>query len=150
MPLFGLRFFFDILNISGITEYILLETQSMCSPSKGQFILSRETIQNAFFFFRILPLFELGLSSDSFEISLLLLSIFYLGLGVCVHYPKSDPSYQGRQFKIHYIFRIMSLFRPTTFNALSSTPQRALAPFCSVIVFLLKSILKLQYLILYY
>ena len=39
----------------------------------------------------------------------------YLKLGVCVHYPKSNPYYQGRkQFKMHF-FRTMSLFRLTLF-----------------------------------
>ena len=26
----------------------------------------------------------------------------YLNLGICVHYPKSNPYYQGRQFKKHF------------------------------------------------
>ena len=37
-----------------------------------------------------------------FVISLLLLKI--LKLGVCVHYPKSNLYYQGRQFKMHFFF----------------------------------------------
>ena len=28
----------------------------------------------------------------------------YLKLGVCVHYPESNPYYQGRQFKMHFFF----------------------------------------------
>ena len=36
----------------------------------------------------------------------------YLKLGVCVHCPKSNPYYQGRQFKMDFFFffRIMPLF----------------------------------------
>ena len=34
-----------------------------------------------------------------------------LNLGICVRYPKSNQNYQGRQFKMHFFFRIMSLFR---------------------------------------
>ena len=58
MPLFWHR----KLTFSNICYYwrYLLWTRSMCSPSKEQSILSRKTIQNAFFFFfRIKPLFWL-------------------------------------------------------------------------------------------
>ena len=34
--------------------------------------------------------------------------MFYLKLGICVHCPKSNPYYQGRQFKMHFL-RIMAL-----------------------------------------
>ena len=29
----------------------------------------------------------------------------FLKLGVCVHYPKSNPCYQGRQFKMHFFLQ---------------------------------------------
>ena len=41
----------------------------------------------------------------------------YLKLGVCVHYPKSNPCYQGRQFKIHFFTELYSFF---IFDFLSS------------------------------
>ena len=35
----------------------------------------------------------------------------YLKLGICVQYPKSNPYYQGRQFKMQFFFfRIMLFF----------------------------------------
>ena len=46
----------------------------------------------------------------------------FLKLGICVHYPKSNLYYQGRQFKMHFfLFRIMPLFGIKTFYPLSST-----------------------------
>ena len=41
----------------------------------------------------------------------------YLKLGVCVHYPKSNLYYQGRQFKM-YLYRIMPLFSSSEHNML--------------------------------
>ena len=45
-----------------------------------------------------------------FVISVIIEDI-YLKLGVCVHYQKNNPCYQGRQFKMIFIFRIMPLLR---------------------------------------
>ena len=69
----------------------------MCSLSKEQFALSRETIQNAFFF-RIMPHFQLRKTLTFCNISVITEDI-YLKLGVCVHYPKRNPYYQEK-----YIF----------------------------------------------
>ena len=44
----------------------------------------------------------------------------YLKLGFCVHYPKINLYYQGRQFKMH-IVRIVRLFRLRFFYPLSRT-----------------------------
>ena len=50
----------------------------------------------------------------------------YLKLGLCVHYQRSNPYYQGRQFKMHFFFsQIYALFQLKTFNPLSSTPQQS-------------------------
>ena len=45
-------------NISIITEDIYEQLKSMCTLSKEQSILSRDTIQNAFFFLELFPLFN--------------------------------------------------------------------------------------------
>ena len=75
----------------------------MCSQSKGQPILSRETIENAFFFFRIMHLFQLR-NTLAFCNTPVINQDIDLKLGVCVHYPKSNPYYQGRQFKMDFFF----------------------------------------------
>ena len=76
----------------------------MCSLSKEQSMLSRKTIQNAFFFFfffRIMLLFRLRKTLTFCNISIITEDI-YLKLGICVHCPKSNSYYQGRQFKMHF------------------------------------------------
>ena len=49
--------------------------------------------------------------------------IMYLKLGIFVHYPKSNPCYQGRQFKMHFFFFFQNNAPFLTFNPVSSTPQ---------------------------
>ena len=72
----------------------------MCSLSKEQYMLSRETIQNAFFLKNYAP-FDLEKTLTFCNISVITEDI-YLKHGICVHYPKSNTYYQGRQFKIHF------------------------------------------------
>ena len=57
-----------------------------------------------------------------------------LKLPVCVHYPMSNPYYQWRQFKMHFSFRIMSLFRLRLFILYQAPQSRALAPACGALV----------------
>ena len=52
-------------NISVFTEDIFLETQSLCSLFKVQSILSRETIQIAFFFSELCHSFDLDFLSTA-------------------------------------------------------------------------------------
>ena len=80
----------------------------MCSVSKEQSILSRETIQNAFFC-RILPLFQLRKTLIFCNISRVIEN-YLLKLRVCVHYPKSNPYIKEDNSKFTF-FRIMPLFR---------------------------------------
>ena len=47
----------------------------------------------------------------------------YLKLRVCLHYPKRNPYYQGRQFKMHFFLHNYAPFSTKTFYLLSSTPQ---------------------------
>ena len=49
---FGVVIVVVVQELSHFVTYHLLKTQSMCLLSKVQSILSRETIQNAFFFFQ--------------------------------------------------------------------------------------------------
>ena len=49
-------------------------------------------------------------------------------LGVCVHYLKSNPYYQGRQFKMHFSFRIMFLFRVRLFIFYQAPHSQKLSP----------------------
>ena len=57
----------------------------------------------------------------------------YLKLGVCVHYPESNPYYQGRSFKM-YFFRIMPLFCIRIFIHYQAPHSRALASACSALL----------------
>ena len=43
----------------------------------------------------------------------------YLKLGICTHHPKSNPSSQGRHFKMHFFFSELCL----RLYPLSSTPK---------------------------
>ena len=56
-------------------------------------------------------------------------------LGICVHYPKSNPYCQGRQFKM-YFSRIIPLFRHRLFIFYQASYSRVLAPAFSAFVFL--------------
>ena len=58
----------------------------------------------------------------------------YLDLGICIHYPKSNPYYQRRQFKMIFFFRIMPLFRLKIFMLYQASHSRALAPACCALV----------------
>ena len=71
----------------------------MSSLSKKQSMLSRESIQNAFFFFRIMLPFRFRKTLSFGNISVITEGI-YLKLRVCVPYPKSNPYRQGRQSKM--------------------------------------------------
>ena len=62
----------------------------------------------------------------------------YLKLGACVHYPMSNPCYQGRDFKCIF-FRIMTLFRLRLFILYEAPHSRAFAPACSALVLNLSS-----------
>ena len=58
----------------------------------------------------------------------------YLKRGLYVHYPKSNPYYQGRQFKMLFFFRIMP---PLDFDFLSlikHSHSPGLAPACDALV----------------
>ena len=55
----------------------------------------------ALLFLRIMALFQLGKILTFCNISVITENI-YLKLGVCVHYPKSNPYYQGSRFKMHF------------------------------------------------
>ena len=70
----------------------------------------------------------------------------YLKLGVCVHYPKSNSYYQGRQFKMLFFPRIMPLFN---LDLLSSIKHRASKHWDlhAVLLFLFLAISKLPILI---
>ena len=69
----------------------------------------------------------------------------YLKLWVCVHYPKSSPYYQGRQFKMLFFFRIMTLFPLRLFILYQAPHSRELAHACSALVSLiLQDFLKLK------
>ena len=95
----------------------------MCSLSKEQFIVSRETIQNAFFFSELCSFFDLGKTFTFCNISVITKDI-YMKLSVCIHYPKRNSCYQGRQFKMHFLFFLNLCPFPTyTFYPLSSTLQ---------------------------
>ena len=73
----------------------------MCSLSIEQSILLGEKIQNTFFI--IMPLFRLRKTLTVCNMSVNTEDV-YLQLGVCVHYPKSNPYYQKRQFKMQFSF----------------------------------------------
>ena len=47
----------------------------------------------------------------------------YFKLGISVHYPKNNPCYQGRQFKMQFGFQNYVPFSTLTFYPLSSTQQ---------------------------
>ena len=52
----------------------------------------------------------------------------YLDPGVCVHYPKSNPYYQGRQFKMHFFFFFQNYASFFDFDFLSSIKQTTPPP----------------------
>ena len=100
----------------------------MCSLSKEQSILSRET-----HFFQNYAPFSTW-TFLTFVISVITEDID-LKFGVCVHYPKSNPYRQGRQFKIHFLFRIMPLFSSPEHNVLKGAFRVVRCPsyvICSV------------------
>ena len=115
-----------------ISLLFILETRSMCSLPKEQFILSRETIQNAFF--RIMPHFWLIKTWTFCNISVFTEDI-YLKLRVCVHFPKSNPYYQGRQFKMLF-FYFLELYPFINLKISSSMKHssQALLPACGALV----------------
>ena len=75
-----------------------LNSQYMLTILKGQSILSRQFKMH--FFPELCHFFDLGFF-DIFNISFIAEDI-ELKLGLCVHYPKINPCYQGRQFEIHF------------------------------------------------
>ena len=106
----------------------------MCSLSKELSILSRETIQNGFFS-RIMPLSQLRKTLTKCNISIITEDI-YLKLRVCVHYPKSNHNYEGRQLNFFcFSFRIMPLFRLTVCILYQVPHSQALAPTCGALVY---------------
>ena len=66
----------------------------MCSRSKEQSIISRETIKK--FFFSELCLFFNLEKLKHFVIISVIAEDIYLKVRVCVHYPKSNPHDQGK------------------------------------------------------
>ena len=89
-------------NISFVTEDIyILETLNMCSLSKSSPHYQGRQFK-MHIFLELSPFFNLE------KLTFCNISIItednYLKLGKCVHYPKSNPYYQGRQFKIFLFF----------------------------------------------
>ena len=60
----------------------------------------------------------------------------YLKLGVCVHYPKGNPYYQGRQLKKNFFFNseLCPVFDLRLFILYQTPHSRALAPACGALV----------------
>ena len=92
----------------------------MCALSKEQSILSRETIQNIFFL-EFCPFFTLDIFGY-FVISVIA-EVIDFELGVYVYYPKCNPYYQGRQFKMHFFVcsELCSLFSSPEHNMLKAS-----------------------------
>ena len=60
----------------------------------------------------------------------------YLKLRVCVHYPKSNPYYQERQSKMHFLQNYAPSSTWIFFILLASTPQLSIVPPCNTLVLL--------------
>ena len=61
----------------------------------------------------------------------------YSKLKIRVHYPSSNPYYQGREFKMHFLFGIMPLFRLRLFILYQIPHSLALARACGALVYFL-------------
>ena len=55
-------------------------------------------------------------------------------LRVCVPYPKSNPCYRGRQFKMLFFFRIMPLFQLRLCILFQTPHSHVFAPVCGALV----------------
>ena len=111
--------FFNHLHDFLLHYYVPLPW-NMCSLSKGQSILLRETIQNAFF--QNYAPFSTQILQNVKVFLCYYLKDIPLKLGVCVHYPKSNPYYQGIQFKLYTLYQ--------------APHSQALAPVCCALVHL--------------
>ena len=80
----------------------------MCTLSKGQFLLSRGTIQNAFLFSELSPFFDLE-KLWHFVISLLLLKVLTWNCKYVLTFQRAILTIKGDNSK-WFFFRIMSFF----------------------------------------
>ena len=84
---------FDNCNFSVFTEDIYLKLGICVQYPKSNLYYQRGHSNTQFF--RIMPFFLLRKTLTFRKISVITENI-YLILGMCVHYPKSNPYYQGR------------------------------------------------------